>query len=413
VIYPAKHFITTQDRRKSALQSIEQELKERVEELRRQGKLLEAQRLETRTRYDIEMIREIGYCSGIENYSRHFDGREPGEPPFTLLHYFTEDFLLIIDESHVSIPQLMGMYEGNWSRKQVLIEYGFRLPSAHDHRPLKFEEFEALTNQVIYLSATPGPYELEKSSQVVEQIIRPTGLVDPEVKVHPIDGQIEDLIKRIRERVRRRERTLVTTLTKRMAEDLADYLNEAGIKVRYLHSEIDTLTRVEILRDLRLGDFDVLVGINLLREGLDLPEVSLVAILDADKEGFLRSERSLIQVIGRTARNVDGEVVMYADTPTSSMQRAIDETNRRRRLQLEYNAKHNITPRTIVKDVKETLVTKPSVLKEEKVEYKVEGDIRKLIENLKLEMKEAADRLNYERAAEIRDEILRLEGKVK
>ncbi|NLC38889.1 MAG: excinuclease ABC subunit UvrB, partial [Clostridia bacterium] len=346
-IFPASHYVTEGEKMAKALVSIEKELEERLAELRKMGKLLEAQRLEQRTRYDMEMMREIGFCQGIENYSRHLTGRLPGEPPYTLLDYFPDDFLLIIDESHVTVPQIGGMYEGDRSRKTTLVEHGFRLPSALDNRPLKFSEFEAKLNQVIYVSATPGPYELEHSTQVVEQIIRPTGLLDPRVEVRPVARQIDDLLAEIRQRVAKNQRVLVTTLTKRMAEDLTDYFREMGVRVRYLHSEIKTLERMEIIRDLRLGKFDVLVGINLLLEGLDFPEVSLVAILDADKEGFLRSERSLIQTIGRAARHVEGTVIMYADTVTSSMEKAIQETNRRRSIQEEFNRKHGITPETV------------------------------------------------------------------
>ncbi|MDZ7386907.1 MAG: excinuclease ABC subunit UvrB, partial [candidate division KSB1 bacterium] len=355
-IYPAKHYVTTYPKLEQAIKSIEAELEERLAYFRAHNKLLEAQRLEMRTRYDLEMLRELGYCPGIENYSRHLSGRAPGERPYTLLDYFPKDFLLFIDESHVTIPQIQGMYHGDRSRKETLVEYGFRLPSALDNRPLRFDEFESLINQAVFVSATPAEYELEKcQGVVVEQIIRPTGLVDPEIVVKPVKGQIDDLVKEIRERVARNERTLVTTLTKRMAEDLTDYLAGLGIRVRYLHSEIDALERVEILRDLRLAEFDVLVGINLLREGLDLPEVSLIAVLDADKEGFLRSERSLIQVAGRAARNVAGKVIFYADQITSSMQRAIEETNRRRIIQQKYNEEHGITPTTIYKSVEDVL----------------------------------------------------------
>jgi len=411
LVYPAKHFVTTASRLERALISIEQELEERLTHLRGKNKLLESQRLESRTRYDMEIMRETGTCHGIENYSRHFDGRRPGERPWTLIDYFPEDFLLIIDESHVTLPQLRGMYEGDRSRKKNLIDYGFRLPSAYDNRPLKFDEFERLMPQTIYVSATPAHYELKVSEQVVELIIRPTGLVDPEIEVRKVEGQIEDLIREIRARVARKERVLVTTLTKRMAEDLAEYLSKMDIKVRYLHSEIETLERVEILRNLRLGEFDVLVGINLLREGLDLPEVSLVAILDADKEGFLRSEMSLIQVFGRTARNINGQVIMYGDEITGSMKKAIDETNRRRKIQIAYNEKYGITPQTIQKAIAESMVTTPKEyesLKEIKVKYKVKGDVSTIIKELERQMYEAADNLEYEKAAVLRDEIYEL-----
>jgi excinuclease ABC subunit B len=411
-IFPAKHFITPQEKLQLALRDIEEELEQRLKELREQGKLLEAQRLEQRTRYDLEMLREVGYCAGIENYSRHLSRRQPGEPPWTLLDYFPDDFLMFIDESHMTIPQIRGMYNGDRSRKEVLVEYGFRLPSALDNRPLTFEEFEKHIHQVIYTSATPGPYELAHSQQVVEQIIRPTGLVDPEVIVKPTRGQIEDLIGEINRRVSRGERALVTTLTKRMAEDLADYLAEMGIKVHYLHSEIETLERVEILRDLRLGYYDVVVGINLLREGLDLPEVSLVAILDADKEGFLRSETSLIQTIGRAARHVNGTVIMYADTITESMRRAIDETNRRRRIQMEYNRRHGIEPQSIVKAVRD-LTDRVRAVAEPRAEYRVPAEIPKhelarLIKELEKQMKAAAAQLEFEKAALLRDQIFEL-----
>ncbi len=414
-IYPATHWVATEARLLSAIEGIEAELEERLKELRSEGKLLEAQRLEQRTRYDLEMLREIGYCQGIENYSRYFDGREPGEPPYTLMDYFPDDYLLIIDESHQTIPQIRGMYYGDHSRKVNLVEYGFRLPSAFDNRPLTFEEFEERVNQVIYTSATPGPYELEKcGGKVVEQIIRPTGLVDPEIDVRPTEGQIDDLIGEIKKRVEKNQRVLVTTLTKRMAEDLAEYLSELGMKVRYLHSEVRTLDRGEILRDLRLGEFDVLVGINLLREGLDLPEVSLVAILDADAEGYLRSTASLIQIMGRAARNVEGKVIMYADTITEAMREAIDETNRRRRIQMEYNRKHNITPATVVKAVQDTVRMREAVIEEARqtVARIVAGDKRESIEDLiaslEKEMREAAERLEFEKAAEIRDELAEL-----
>ncbi|MEG8947886.1 excinuclease ABC subunit UvrB [Rosettibacter firmus] len=429
-IYPAKYFVTTKDRINKAIQSIEEELKERLKYFWSQEKYVEAQRLEQRTRFDIEMMREIGYCSGIENYSRHLDGRPPGSRPYCLFDYFPKDYLLIIDESHVTIPQIRGMYNGDRSRKETLVEYGFRLPSALDNRPLKFEEFEELINQVIYVSATPGDYELEKSGGVyVEQIIRPTGLIDPEIEVRPVKNQIDDLIGEIRKRAERKERVLVTTLTKKMAEDLTDYLDKLNIKVRYIHSDIDALERVEIIRDLRMGDFDVLVGVNLLREGLDLPEVSLVAILDADKEGFLRSERSLMQTAGRTARNVNGKVIMYADTITESMRKTIEETNRRRKLQQEYNEKHGITPKTIYKSVEEILsstsiadVRKKDYEREEATILKVVEPVikymsneqrKELIEQMTEEMYAAARDLEFERAAYLRDEIEKLKKLIK
>jgi excinuclease ABC subunit B len=412
-IYPAKHFITPQEKLAEALVDIEAELEERLAELKEQEKLLEAQRLEQRTRYDLEMLREVGYCPGIENYSRHLGQREPGSTPWTLLDYFPDDFLMIVDESHMSIPQIRGMYHGDRSRKQVLVEYGFRLPSALDNRPLNFQEWEDHLHQAIYLSATPGPYELEKSKgHVVEQVIRPTGLVDPEVAIRPVKGQIDDLLAEINRRVERGERVLVTTLTKRMAEDLADYLMEMGIKVHYLHSEIQTLERVEILRDLRLGVYDVVVGINLLREGLDLPEVSLVAILDADKEGFLRSDSALIQTIGRAARHVNGTVVMYADNVTDSMRRAIDETNRRRAKQVAYNQTHGIEPRSIVKAVRD-LTDRVRKVAEERTPYAVSREMPKdelahLIKELEKQMKAAAAELEFEKAALLRDQIFEL-----
>jgi excinuclease ABC subunit B len=411
-IYPAKHFVTRSDMINEALADIEAELQERLEELRAQDKLLEAQRLEQRTLYDMEMIREIGYCSGIENYSRHLERRRTGTPPWTLLDYFPEDFLMIIDESHMTLPQVRGMYHGDRSRKETLVEYGFRLPSALDNRPLQFHEFEERTQQVIYTSATPGPYERQVSAQIVDQIIRPTGLVDPEVIVKPTKGQIDDLIGEIRRRTEVGQRALVTTLTKRMAEDLADYLAELGTRVHYLHSEIQTLERVEILRDLRLGVYDVVVGINLLREGLDLPEVSLVAILDADKEGFLRSDTALIQTFGRAARHIEGQVIMYADRITDSMQRAIDETNRRRDVQQAYNEEHGIEPQTIVKEVHD-LTDRVRMVAEERVEYRVSGklpkaEIRYLVGELEKQMKEAAAHLEFEKAALLRDQIFEL-----
>ncbi len=417
LIHPATHFVTTRDNLKRAIESIREELRERLRELREEGKELEAKRLEERTLYDLELLEEMGYCPGIENYSRHLSGRLQGEPPYTLLDYFPEDYLLFVDESHITIPQLGGMYEGDRSRKQTLVDYGFRLPSALDNRPLKFEEFEQRVNQAIYVSATPGEYELRKArGRVVEQIIRPTGLVDPEVEVRPAATQVDDLLGEIKKRVKRGERVLVTTLTKRMAEDLTQYYQDMGIRVRYLHSDIDTLERVEILRDLRLGKFDVLVGINLLREGLDLPEVSLVAILDADKEGFLRSERSLIQTFGRAARNVNGKVILYADTITGSMKRAIEETERRRKLQMEYNRKHGITPTTIkskIKDIMESIYEADyytvEVAREEPAEYVAPQDIPAKIKELRQKMHEAARRLEFERAAELRDRIRELE----
>ncbi|MCX7620570.1 MAG: excinuclease ABC subunit UvrB [Acidimicrobiales bacterium] len=425
VLFPATHYVASPERLRAAIVSIEAELQERLAWFESQGKLLEAQRLRMRTQYDLEMMQEVGYCSGIENYSRHLDGRAAGEAPYTLLDYFPDDFLVVLDESHVTVPQLHGQFEGDRSRKETLIEHGFRLPSAADNRPLRFDEFLERVGQVIFLSATPGSFELAHSSQVVEQIVRPTGLVDPEVVVKPTKGQIDDLLEAIRDRVDRGQRVLVTTLTKKMAEDLTDYLLELGVRVRYLHSEVDTLERIEILRDLRLGEFDVLVGINLLREGLDLPEVSLVAILDADKEGFLRSETSLIQMIGRAARNVEGQVVMYADSVTDSMQRAISETNRRRQLQQAYNAEHGIDPQTIRKAVTDILVQ----LRGGEASAPVPGrgrrdrgrerrrseladlpadELGRLIQTLEEEMREAAAELRYEYAAKLRDEIKEL-----
>jgi len=413
-IFPAKHFITPEDKLNAAIADIEKELEEQIARFKAQGKLLEAQRIEQRTRYDLEMLREVGYCSGIENYSRPLAQRAPGSPPWTLLDFFPDDFLMFIDESHMTIPQVHGMYNGDRSRKETLVEYGFRLPSALDNRPLRFDEFEQKIHQAIFVSATPGPYELRVSSQVVEQIIRPTGLVDPEVIVRPTKGQIDDLIAEIKKRIERRERVLVTTLTKRMAEDLADYLHDLNIKVHYLHSEVQTIERVEILRDLRLGVYDVVVGINLLREGLDLPEVSLVAILDADKEGFLRSETALIQTIGRAARHVNGQVIMYADTITDSMKRAIDETNRRRKIQMEYNAAHNIVPQGIVKQVRD-LTDRVRVAAEGKAEYRVgvpfqmeQSDAARLITELEKQMKDAAKNWEFEKAALLRDQIFEL-----
>jgi excinuclease ABC subunit B len=415
-IYPAKHFITEEEKLRKAIQDIESEMGERVAFYQSREMLLEAQRLEQRTLYDLEMLREVGYCSGIENYSRHMDQRPEGSHPWTLMDYLPGDYLLVIDESHMTIPQVRGMFNGDRSRKKVLVDYGFRLPSAMDNRPLQFDEFEEHMGYSIYTTATPGPYELERADQVVEQIIRPTGLVDPEVKVRPIEGQVDDLIAEIRLRVENGERTLVTTLTKRMAEKLSDYLMEMGIKVHYLHSEIDTLERVGILRDLRLGVFDVVVGINLLREGLDLPEVSLVAILDADKEGFLRSDKALIQTIGRAARHVRGKVVMYADRVTDSMQRAIDETNRRRAKQIAHNEEHGIEPVSIVKAVRDlTDQVAVQAVAEQKAEYRVKGaaalpkpEIKKIIAEMEKQMKIAAQELEFEKAAVLRDQIFEL-----
>ncbi len=409
-IFPASHYATSKDKIERAIVTIEEELEERLKELRSQEKLLEAQRLEQRTRYDIEMLSEMGFCQGIENYSRHLSAREPGSKPYTLIDYFPEDFLIIVDESHVTIPQIGGMYEGDKSRKTNLVEYGFRLPSALDNRPLKFKEFEEHINQILYVSATPGPYELKHSEQIVEQIIRPTGLLDPKIDVRPTEHQIDDLVGEIRNRSEKGERVLVTTLTKRMAEDLTSYFKEIGIKVTYLHSDIDTMERMEIIRDLRLGKYDVLVGINLLREGLDLPEVSLVAILDADKEGFLRSETSLIQTTGRAARNVSGEVIMYGDRITKSMKKAIDETYRRREIQGEYNKKNNITPKSIKKAVRN--VIEATVALEEEAKYSEEvftgEEIESMIEALREAMLKEAEELNFEKAAELRDKMIQL-----
>jgi excinuclease ABC subunit B len=414
--------VTPEDELRRAVTGIERELGEQLAKLESENKLLEAQRLRMRTNYDLEMLREVGFCSGIENYSRHLDGRQQGEPPYTLLDYFPDDWLCVIDESHVTVPQIHGMYEGDMSRKRTLVEFGFRLPSAMDNRPLKFDEFTERVNQVVFMSATPSPYELRMAKQVVEQIVRPTGLVDPEVEVRPTKGQVDDLIEEVRRRVEATQRVLVTTLTKKMAEDLTDYLIEMGLRVRYLHSEIDTIQRIEILRDLRLGEFDVLVGINLLREGLDLPEVSLVAILDADKEGFLRSETSLIQTIGRAARNVDGKVLMYADTVTDSMKKAISETNRRRKIQIEYNREHGIDPQTIRKKVSDILLAlqgDPSrtALTPERsrrrrqrsdIELMPRDELARLIQTLEEEMHEAAKDLRFEYAARLRDEVVEL-----
>jgi excinuclease ABC subunit B len=409
LIFPATHYNIAPDSLESILSTIEVDAAERVAWFRRNGKLLEAERLEQRTRYDLEMIRETGFCNGIENYSRYFDGRRPGEPPYTLLDFFPDDFLLVIDESHVTVPQLRGMYNGDRSRKETLVDYGFRLPAAVDNRPLKFQEFERKLSRVLFTSATPGPYENKVSGAVVEQIIRPTGLVDPEVEVRPTRGQMDDLLAEVKARVRSGERALITTLTKRMAELLSDHLKELGIKVHYLHSDVKTLDRVDILRDLRLGKYDVIVGINLLREGLDLPEVSLVAILDADKEGFLRSDTSLIQTIGRAARNVSGKVVMYADNLTGSMSRAIEETNRRRERQIEFNRVHGIVPRTIQKEIRD--ITEGIRRTEAEVAPEDLGpdtDIDALLERLEEEMHMAASTLRFEEAAVIRDRITEL-----
>ena len=415
-VYPASHYVTDRERMKQAVAGIRDELQERLNELRDQRKLLEAQRLEQRTLYDLELLGEMGFCPGIENYSRHLTGRKPGEPPPTLFSYFPKDFLLVIDESHVTVPQIGGMYRGDRSRKETLVDFGFRLPSALDNRPLNFEEFESLVNQAIYVSATPAAYELSKSrGAVVEQVIRPTGLMDPAIIVRPARSQVDDLLEEIRKRVERKERVLVTTLTKRMAEDLTEYYQDLNVKVRYLHSDIETIERVEIIRQLRMGQFDVLVGINLLREGLDLPEVSLVAILDADKEGFLRSDRSLIQTIGRAARNVFGTVIMYADSVTDSMKRAIDETERRRKLQAAFNKKHGITPQSIVKSLGSPLIkiydadyVDVPLAAEGSAKYGT-ADLPRMIRKLQKEMKEAAQRLEFENAAQLRDRIRELQ----
>lgn len=414
VIFPAKHFVIGEDKLKGALGDIEQELKERLTILNSQNKLVEAQRLEQRTKFDIEMLKEMGYCSGIENYSMHLSGRKWGEIPYTLLKYFPEDFLTIIDESHVTVPQIRGMYNGDRARKETLVDYGFRLPSAMENRPLQFHEFESIVDQVVYVSATPANYEMEKSLNVVEQIIRPTGLIDPEVVVRPVQGQVDDLLVEVQKKVKMDQRILITTLTKRMAEDLTEYYAKIGIKVRYLHSEIDTLERIEIIDDLRRGDFDCLVGVNLLREGLDLPEVGLVGILDADKEGFLRSETSLIQTIGRAARNVDGQVMIYADVLTDSVKNAVNITNNRRKLQSDYNKKHGIVPRNTIRSLKDKK-------EEDKVDLKDFSDIEKmpkdelklLIKDLELDMKDAAKNLDFEKAANLRDQLMVLKGVAK
>jgi excinuclease ABC subunit B len=410
VIYPSRHFVTPPEQIERATKSIEQELAERLKVLEKEKKIVEADRLKRRTNYDLEMIREIGYCNGIENYSRHFDGRAPGSTPNTLLDYFPDDYLMVIDESHVTVSQIGGMYNGDRARKDVLVEHGFRLPSARDNRPLKFAEFEKKMPQVIYTSATPGPYEMQRSEQTVEQIIRPTGLLDPELIIRPVEHQIKDLIERLHDRIEKKERVLVTTLTKKMAEDLADHLQEDGVKVRYLHSGIETMERIEILRDLRLGVFDVLIGVNLLREGLDLPEVSLVAILDADKEGFLRSERSLIQTIGRAARNVQGQVILYADKITDSLKKAINETNRRRTIQEKYNSDHGITPTTISKEITSIIereITESVGL--DKIEKELaKGNIDAMIKDKERQMKLASQELQFELAAILRDEVIKL-----
>ncbi|MDT2806751.1 excinuclease ABC subunit UvrB [Vagococcus lutrae] len=416
-IFPATHFVTDAAHMETSIEKIQAELKERLAELRANDQLLEAQRLEQRTNYDIEMMREMGYCSGIENYSRHMDGREPGEAPYTLLDFFPEDFLIVADESHVSLPQIRGMYNGDQARKKMLVDHGFRLPSALDNRPLRLEEFEKHVNQIIYVSATPGPYELERTDTVVEQIIRPTGLLDPLIEVRPIMGQIDDLVGEINERVDRDERVFVTTLTKKMSEDLTDYLKELGMKVKYLHSDIKTLERTELIRDLRLGEYDVLIGINLLREGLDVPEVSLIAILDADKEGFLRSERSLVQTIGRAARNENGRVIMYADKITDSMKKAMDETARRREIQQAYNEEHGIVPKTIKKEIRDLI--RISKVAEEDESFSLvdnyanldKSEKEKVMLEMEHEMKEAAKALDFERAATLRDALLELKGK--
>ncbi len=424
-VFPASHYVASEDRMKRAIVTIEEELHERLAELEGQSKLLEAERLRMRTAYDLEMMREVGFCSGIENYSRHIDGRRAGTAPYTLLDYFPDDYLVVIDESHVTVPQLGGMYEGDLSRKSTLVEHGFRLPSAIDNRPLKFEEFTERAHQTVYMSATPSAYELRMSGQIIEQIVRPTGLIDPEVQIRPTKGQVDDLIEEIRRRAEAEQRVLVTTLTKKMAEDLTDYLVEMGIRVRYLHSEVDTLQRIEIVRDLRLGEFDVLVGINLLREGLDLPEVSLVAILDADKEGFLRSETSLVQTIGRAARNVDGTVLMYADQITDSMKKAISETQRRRQIQLRYNTEHGIDPTTIQRKVTDILLTlrgdgdpkatapsKPRRQRSSRPEMPTE-ELERLVQGLEEEMHQAAKDLRFEYAARLRDEVHDLKRELK
>lgn len=413
-IFPASHYAISREKMEVAIEAIESELKERLEELKNEDKLLEMQRLSQRTNFDVEMLREMGYCSGVENYSRHLSGREAGSTPFTLLDYFPDDYLIMIDESHMTVPQIRAMYNGDQARKNVLVDYGFRLPSALDNRPLKFEEFEEKINQIMFVSATPAQYELEHSLTIAEQLIRPTGLLDPPIDVRPVKGQIDDLLSEITKRTAKGEKVLVTTLTKRMSEDLTDYLREMGVKVKYLHSDIDTLERIEIVRDLRMGIFDVLVGINLLREGLDIPEVALVAILDADKEGFLRSETSLIQTIGRAARNADGQVIMYADNMTHSMQSAISETNRRRQIQEAYNEEHGIVPQTIKKDIRDLIVATKTAAKNEEFfkekdpESMSKDELEKTIAKVEKEMKKAARDLQFERAAELRDTLIKL-----
>ncbi len=415
-IFPASHYVTGPEKMQKAIKGIEVELEEQVARFKAEGKLLEAQRLEQRTRYDIELLQEMGFCSGVENYSRHLTGLPPGATPYTLMDYFPEDFLIVVDESHITLPQIRGMYNGDKARKDMLINYGFRLPSAADNRPMRFDEFEKHVSQIIYVSATPGPYEMEKAPDFVEQVIRPTGLLDPTLEVRGTKGQIDDLIGEINERIQQNERVLVTTLTKKMSEDLTDYLKDVGIRVRYLHSEIKTIERMQIIRDLRLGEFDVLVGINLLREGLDIPEVSLVTILDADKEGFLRNERSLIQTIGRAARNAHGHVIMYADKVTPSMQKALDETERRRVRQIAYNEEHGITPRTIQKSIRDVIeATKAAESRESYLPEKAYSKLnkkerRELMERLEQEMKDAARHLDFERAAELRDLLLEIKG---
>ncbi|MCI3029733.1 excinuclease ABC subunit UvrB [Desemzia sp. C1] len=412
-VFPATHFVANDEQTRHAVKTIQAELDARLKELRAENKLLEAQRLEQRTNYDIEMLLEMGYCPGIENYSRHMDGRKPGEAPYTLLDFFPDDSLFVVDESHITMSQIRGMYNGDQARKQQLIDHGFRLPSALDNRPLRLEEFEKHVNQIMYISATPGPYELERTNGVVEQIIRPTGLLDPVIEIHPIEGQIDDLIGEINERIEKNERVFITTLTKKMSEDLSDYLKEIGLKVEYLHSDVKTLERTEIIRNLRLGVFDVLIGINLLREGLDVPEVSLVAILDADKEGFLRSERSLVQTIGRAARNENGKVILYADKITDSMRYAIDETERRRSVQMKYNEEHGIVPKTIIKEVRDLISITTAVEEEKEISVAQISKLNRedritLIETMELEMRAAAKELDFEKAANLRDTILEI-----